>query len=120
MLILFVAEIFAPVSACASITTLLVLIVERGCSLPSFLIIRLRLNFIDADFRFVDVWILTALILWVEAYVVARLLADVWAGVKSFPAIEKFDAKFLLCMTLYLGKWQFIIINAEILSLAPV
>ena len=55
MLILFVAEIFAPVSACASITTLLVLIVERGCSLPSFLIIRQRLNFIDADFRFVDV-----------------------------------------------------------------
>ena len=55
MLILFVAEIFAPVSACASSITLLVLVVERGCSLPSFLIICQRLNFIDADFRFVDV-----------------------------------------------------------------
>ena len=46
----------------------------------------------------------------------ARLLAGVRAGVKSFPAIENFDAKFLFCMTLYLVKWQVRIINSEILS----
>ena len=48
------------------------------------------------------------------------LLSGVQAGVESFDAIGIVDTRFLFCMTLYLGKWQFLNMNCEVLSLAPV